>query len=112
MIDVVMDVNNSALRSLTESMQNLRMKDVAGENVGTVVSYLKGALFLLQNCSTIPIDTMGLLNNVMVSADCDKFTGYMTSIYFASKCENSVGGCIDYLNAAEAEYRTLYRKGK
>ena len=92
MIDIVMDLDNLALRLLTESMQNFRMKDVVGENVGTVVSYLKGALVLLQNCSAIPMDTMGLLNDVMVSADCDEFTGYMTSIYFASKRENSVGG--------------------
>ena len=59
MLDIVMDVDASALRSLTEALQNLRMKDVPGE---------KGALLLLQNCSAIPTDTMGLLNDVMVSA--------------------------------------------
>ena len=64
-----MDVDDSALRSLTEALQTLRMKDVAGENVGTVVSYLKGALLLLQNCSGLPTDTMELINNTMVSAD-------------------------------------------
>ena len=42
MLDIVMDVDDSALKSLTEALQNLRMKDVPGDNVGTVVSYLKG----------------------------------------------------------------------
>ena len=48
-LDIMMDVDDAALRLLTESLQNLRIKDVPGENVGTVVSYLKGALVLLQN---------------------------------------------------------------
>ena len=88
------------------------MKDVPGKNVGTVVSYLKGALLLLQNCAVIPTDAMGLLNNVMSSADCKDFTEYMKSIYFTSKRTNTVGDYMVYLDAAEAEYQTLYRKGK
>ena len=88
------------------------MKDVPGENVGTVVSYLKGALLLLQNCSAILTNAMGLLNDVMLSADCSDFTSYMKSIYFASKRTGTVGDYMEYLDAAEAEYRTLYRKGK
>ena len=55
---------------------------------------------------------MGLLNEVMVSADCDEFTEYMKSIYFASKRESLVGGYMEYLDTAEAKYQTLYRKGK
>ena len=88
------------------------MKDVAGENVGTVVSYLKGALLLLQNCGAIPTDIMGLLNDGMVSADCEEFTSYMKSIYFAAKRTSSGQSYMPYLDAAEAEYRTLYRRGK
>ena len=112
MLDIVMNVDDAALRSLTEGLQSLRMKDVPGENVGTVVSYLKGALLLLQNCSAIPTDAMGLLNDVMSSADCSEFTNYMQSIYFASKRTGTVGDYMEYLDVAEAEYRTLYRKGK
>ena len=88
------------------------MKDVPGENVGTVVSYLKGALLLLQNYSAIPTNAMGLLNDVMSSTDCSDFTSYMKSIYFASKRTGTVGDYMEYLDAAEAEYCTLYRKGK
>jgi len=43
MLEIIMDT----LQSLTQSLQTLRMKDMAGENVGTVMSHLKGALILL-----------------------------------------------------------------
>ena len=46
-LDIIMDVDDSELHALTENLQSLRMKDVAGENIETVVSYLKGALMLL-----------------------------------------------------------------
>ena len=112
MLDIVMNVNDAALRSLTEGLQSMCMKDVPGENVGTVVSYLKGALLLLQNCGAIPTNTMGLLNDLMPSADCLEFTEYMKSIYFASKRINTIRDYMAYLNCAEGKYRTLYRKGK
>ena len=102
MLDIVMSVDDAALRSLTEGLQSLRMKDVPGENVGTVVSYLKGGgLLLLQNCGTIPTDTMVLLNDVMSSADCSEFTDYVQIIYFASKRANTVGDYVSYLDCAE-----------
>ena len=39
MFDIIMYVNDSALRALTQSLQTLRLKDVPGENVCTAVSY-------------------------------------------------------------------------
>ena len=44
---IVIDVDDSALRLLPESLQNLIIKDVPGENVGMVVRYLKEARLLL-----------------------------------------------------------------
>ena len=40
MSSIMMNVNDAALMSLTESLQNFRMKDMPAENVGTAVSYL------------------------------------------------------------------------
>ena len=100
-LDSIMDVDDSALRSLTEALHNFRMKDATGENVGTVVSYLKGAMFLLKNCGANPTDVIGLLNDVMVSADCKEFTAYMKLIYFASKRDSLVTGYMEYLDVAE-----------
>ena len=41
-LDLIMDVDESALRSLDQSLQSLRMKEVPGGKFGTIVSYLKG----------------------------------------------------------------------
>ena len=73
-LDVFMDVDDSALRSLAQNLQNLWMKDVPGENVGAIVSYLKGALLLLANCNCLSTDTVRLLNDTFYLAECDKFT--------------------------------------
>ena len=78
-----MDVDYITLRSLTESLKSLRLADVPGKNVGTAVSYLKGALLLLKKCNAVPTNSMGLLNNVMNSTDCNYFTNYMKMMYFA-----------------------------
>jgi len=42
MLEYVMNVENSTLHSLTQILQNLRIKDIVGENVGTIINYLKG----------------------------------------------------------------------
>ena len=68
------------------------------------VSYLKGAIMLLQNCDKIPTDTMCLLNNVMTLVDCDEFTKYMKIIYFTSKRNKHLTTYTFYLNTAEPEY--------
>ena len=112
MLDVVMDVEDSSLRSLVQSLQTLRMKDIEGENIATVVSYLKGALLLLKNCAELPTDTHGLLNDIMTSASNDDFTGYMRSIYYDQKRSKGKFDFLQYLKVAEAEYHMLYRGGR
>ena len=39
MLEIIMDINNSALRALTQSLQTLRLNYVPSENVCTTVSY-------------------------------------------------------------------------
>ena len=96
----------------SDSESSNRLKDVPGDNVETVMSYLKGALVMLQNCDAIPTDTMGLLNDVMILADCSKFSDYMKSIYFMLKRNKTSTAYNSYLNTVESEYRTLYHAGK
>jgi len=105
-----MDADDSALRALTISFQTLRLKDEPGENFCTAVSYLKGALMLLQNCSELPTDTMGLLNDIMISADFDEFSGFVNSVYYDHKRKTRLINHSEYLRLAEAEYHTLYLK--
>jgi len=112
MLDIIMDVDDSALRVLTENFQRLWMKDVAGENVETVVSYLKGALMLLSNCKKIPTDVLGILKDIFFLAECDEFTALMSSVYFENISITNVIDYFEYLTLVEAEYRTICQKRK
>ena len=47
MLNIVLNVDDAALRSLVQSIQILQMKDITGGDIGTVVSHLKGAFMLL-----------------------------------------------------------------
>lgn len=84
------------------------------KDVSVASSYLKGALLLLQNCcATLIANTLGLLNDIMCSADNADFTGSMQSIYYDHK--RQPGQKVDftaYLHVAESKYCTLYRRGK
>ena len=72
-----MDVEDSSLRSMTDHIKTVRMKDIPGKNVGTIASYFKGVVLLLDNCNSLPTDVLGLLNDVMNSADSKVFLEYM-----------------------------------
>ena len=65
MFGIIMDVDDSAIRALIQNLQVLRMKEAPEENVGTVVSFLKGVLVLIQNCATLLTGTIALMNNTM-----------------------------------------------
>ena len=80
--------------------------------MGTVVSYLKGAVILLQNCTVLPTDLIGILNYIMCLAENNDFTTFMKSIYFDHKRKIRVIDCAEYLNLADAENHTLYRGKK
>jgi len=110
MLDIIMDVDNSALCAITTSLQTLWLKDVPGENVCTAVSYLKGVLILLKNYSELPTDTTGLLNDIIISADCDEFSGFMNSVYYDYTQKIRLIDHSKSLRLAKAEYCTLYRK--
>ena len=114
-LEIFVDVNDSTLRSLTQSLYTLCMKDIPGENMGTVMSYLKGVLLLLQNCSDLPTRIMGLLTKIIYSSNFNNSSSYMRLIYFTHKWlinYNKVAYFIGYLNKTESESRTLYRKVK
>lgn len=90
MLDIIIDVDDSTLRALTQRPQILQLKYVSGKNVYNAVCYLKSAMILLQNCSGLPTHTMGLLDNMMGSVDCDKFRGFMKYVCFDHKRKTCV----------------------
>ena len=64
---------------------------------------------LLQNCDVVPTDKITLLNEVICLADCGEFSEYTKSKYYASKRDRTPAAYMEYLNTAEAEYRTLFQ---
>ena len=66
----------------------------------------------MKKCSELPTDTMGSLNNIMVSADWDEFIVFINAVYCDHKRKIHVIDHPEYLRLAEAEYRTLYHKQK
>ena len=90
----------------------LRIKDVPGENVRTMVSFLKGAMMLVQNCATLLTDKISLMSNTMCSADCDEFRVFMQLVYFNHKRGSCPIAPAEYLELAEREYCTMYWQGK
>ena len=104
MLNIIIDINDSALRALTQILQTLRLNDIPGENFCMAVSYLKDALLQLQNCSGLPTDTVGLLNGIIGSVDCNGFSGFMDLVYFDHKRKTRVIAHQEYLCLAEVEY--------
>ena len=49
MLDVVIDVEDSSLRSITDHINTVRMKEIPGGNIGPIKSYLKGVILLPDN---------------------------------------------------------------
>ena len=45
------------------------MKEIPGENVDTLISYLKESILLLKNCVELPTYIIELLNDIMYSVD-------------------------------------------
>ena len=64
MVGVIIDVDDSAIRILIQNLQVLQLVNV-GENVGTLVSFLKEALMLIKNCALLLADTTVLMNDTM-----------------------------------------------
>lgn len=71
MLDIIMDVDDSAIRALIQNLQVLRMKNVPRENMGMVEKILKESLIFIQKCKVTLTDIIGLMNSTMCSAYCD-----------------------------------------
>ena len=83
-----------------------------GESFGTVVSYLKGALILLQKYGGLPTHTMGLINDIVCLAECSGFSDFMKIIYFNHKRKTDEIEYTTYIGLTESEYRTFYQGQK
>ena len=86
------------------------MKNIPGENIRHITSYLKGIILLLNNYNSLPTDLFGLLNDTMIADDSKVFSAYMQSIYFSHKIHIKDIIRRKYVEFTEKEYRMLYRE--
>ena len=94
----IINVSDNSLQVLTQSLlQTLQLKNVAGDNVSTIVIYLKGVLMLLQNFSGLLISTFGLCNKSVVSADCKEYISFINWVYLNHKRRTCVIEHLEYL---------------
>ena len=77
-----------------------------------VVSHLKGVVILLQNCTILPTNLIGILNDIMVLVIIDDFITYTTVIYFSHYQKKKLIDYETYRDFSESEYCTLYRTQK
>ena len=59
---------------------------------------------LLQKYGGFPTDTMGLLNDIMGSAECNEFSEFMKIVYVNHTWKTDEIEQITYLDLAESEY--------
>jgi len=57
----------------------------------------------LQNCTVLPTDLIGLLNNIMCSAANKDFISYMKSIYFNHRQKTKEVTYLIYLDYAKSK---------
>ena len=78
-----------------------------GDNVSTVVSYLKGTVLLLQNFTDLPTDLIGLLHEIIASAKNEDFAAFIKALYFNHKMKTKEVSYATFLNHVESKYRTM-----
>ena len=80
MRQLILSTSEKAMRGLTDKIGLLRLRNIDGENVLKVGSYLKGALTLLKTHERTPNDINLLIFDVFRSSSTDEFNDYVKSI--------------------------------
>ena len=65
------------------------------------MSYLKGALIMLTNCSKLSTDMIGLLKDICFSVEYNEFTAFMSSVYFEHKHHTHIIDHAEYISLVE-----------
>ena len=77
-----------AVRALTLRVTNLKLGDIQGENVGTAISQMRGALLRLKALDKIPNDLLDKILNTMQTLSVEKFNQFFETL--ASSCASLI----------------------
>ena len=101
-----------AVRALTLRVTNLKLKDIPGENVGTAISQMRGALLRLKALDKIPNDIVDKILDTMQTSSVDKFNRFFENISFQLRLSPSSYSAEDILHLAEKTHREFVASGE
>ena len=109
MMDLVIATSDTAMRSVVNRINDLKLSDFDGENVLLFGSYIRGATLLLKNHNAIPHDLTQLIYKGLKMCSCVEFVEYITAMQNADKLSSKKNSLStdDILEKAEKEYTDL-----
>ena len=101
-----------AVRALTLRVTNLKLGDIQGENVGTAISQMRGALLRLKALDKVPNDIVDKILNTMQTSSVEKFNRFFENISFQLRLTPNAYSADDILHLAEKTHREFVASGE
>ena len=101
-----------AVRTLTLRVTNLKLGDIEGENVGTAISQMRGALLRLKALDKEPNDIVDKILDTMQTSSVEKFNRFFENISFQLRLNPTAYNAEDILHLAEKTHREFVASGE
>ena len=101
-----------AVRALTLRVTNLKLGDIQGENVGTAISQMRGALLRLKALDKVPNDIVDKILDTMQTSSVEKFNRFFENISFQLRLTPNAYNAEDILHLAEKTHREFVASGE
>ena len=101
-----------AVRTLTLRVTSLKLGDIQGENVGTAISQMRGALLRLRALDKEPNDIVDKILNTMQTSSVEKFNRFFENISFQLRLTPNAYDADDILHLAEKTHREFVASGE
>jgi len=111
MIKLITTITEEGVRALTAKVATMKINKYEGENVMTVVSYLRGAIACLQNVNKLPHDIVAQVCDIMQTSSVEEFNKYFEMAKIAIHLQMKTFTVEELLATAQATYQELYNKG-
>ena len=80
MIKKIISTSDTAIRGLTKKIETMKLSDYDGENVLHCATFIKNAIKLMKDHSSVPKDITTLVLDIFSYSTCDKFNTLVSSI--------------------------------
>ena len=77
LMGLIVATSEKSLRSLLDKVGKLKLSDFNGEDVNKAVSFLRGAILILQDNNALPNDFNTLVMKIFKSTSCDDFKSFV-----------------------------------